>query len=181
MTCSSIPDLSNATPLAFNTEKPSAVDLTIDETSHCLLVDGGQKSLYHVVGLPTESSSYNQREESVPTGNSIFAPELLILDEKGNLLRQIPHKDFIYRGDELTVLLRTHGKERYLVAASDPLVVGSEESRIMDSISAVPVMVATPGFVMAANRYSGAEGTQTLTYSHTGRLHVVASAIPTAK
>lgn len=175
--CTVAPDLTRALPLAFNPEKDLPVTVAIDAGSSCLEPKPGEKSLYGVVALPMVGQQIVISVASEPMGQSIFAPQLKLLDQKGAVLREIPRDDFMFRSGALTALIRAHEAERYLVVISDPKMVGQNISQVAGATSATPVTNGIVGFVA----YSGSESTTNLTYSHGGTVKVAAQALGTGK
>lgn len=171
--CTAAPDLGRALPLVFDADKDTPLDVQIGPGSACLERSPGEKSLYGVVSLPTAGEQLIVSVASEPLGQSIFAPQLLLLDGTGKLLREVSRDDFAFRGGALTALIRAHENERYLVILSDPKMVGQNVSRIA---GAVNVQTVSTGVVMF-NMYSGSESTSSLTYSHGGTVKVAARAL----
>jgi hypothetical protein len=60
-----------------------------------------------------------------PVGNGLFVSRLLLFDGLGDRLREVPSDGFVFRGDVLSVLIRSYRNERFLVVASAPQAVGS--------------------------------------------------------
>lgn len=174
--CTAAPDLGRALPLAFDADKDTPLDVQIGPGGACLERSPGEKSLYGVVSLPAAGEPLVISVASEPLGQSIFAPQLMLLDGKGKLLREVSRDDFTFRGGALTALIRAHENERYLVILSDPKKVGQNVSQIA---GAVNVQTMSTG-MMAFNVYSGSESTSHLTYSHGGTVKVAARAL-TAK
>lgn len=174
--CTSEPDLGRALPLAFDADKEKPLEVQIGPGGACLERSPGEKSLYGVVSLPAAGEQLIISVASEPLGQSIFAPQLLLLDGKGKLLREVSRDDFMFRGGALTALIRAHENERYLAILSDPKMVGQDVSQIA---GAVNVQTVSTGIV-TFNVYSGSESTSHLTYSHGGTVKVAARAL-TAK
>ena len=165
-----------ARAVVFDGEDPGAIDLVIDEGSTCLTGADGKKSLYQVVELPDVGAEYILSVESFQQGNSIFAPELQLLGSNGSVIRDVSHDDMMFRGTSLTALLRAKPGERYLLIRSDPQTVGLGESRVMDSIRQNGGYNAATGGTFYV--YTGATTTNTMTYSHGGKLKIIVRHMP---
>ncbi|WP_185680937.1 MalM family protein [Parvibaculum sedimenti] len=175
--CTAAPELTRALPLVFDPEKDLPVTVSLDAGSACLEQKPGERSLYGVVALPAAGQQLVISVASEPIGQSIFAPQLMLLDQKGAVLRRIPRDDFMFRGGALTALIRAHDAERYLVVISDPKMVGQNISQVAGATTATPVTNGIVGFVA----YTGSESTTNLTYSHGGTVKVVAQTLGAGK
>lgn len=167
--CASTPDTTRAEPLTLSSEKDAPVTVAIGQDSACLQ-SGDVKSLYGVVALPATGEEYVVSVASEPLGESIFAPRLLLLDDKGAVQREIRRDAFMFRGGALTALIRVRGSDRYLVIASDPDGVGKNVSRVQGATQANVVSNGMMGFVVN----TGSETKTNLTYSHGGSVKVMA-------
>lgn len=171
--CTPAPQLSRALPLSFSGEKELPLTLTIDQGSACAELKPGEKSLYAIVSLPAMGTDSVISVASEPMGASIFAPQVRMLDEKGNVVREIPRDDFMFRGGALTALVRAHAGERYLVVASDPKEVGHNETQVIGATQQQMMSTGTAMFMM----YTGSETKSDLAYSHGGTVKVVARSL----
>lgn len=173
--CSSTPDLARAREVAFDAKRDAdPVRVTIDQSSGCL-GDATGKSLYDVFGLPQPGQPVILTVKAVPSSTGIFSPRLILLDESGNLLREVDKNKFLFRAGALTALLRVRDDERYLVVASDDKAVGDGVSRVSGQQNA---NVMSNGFMTWAV-YSTSEETANLTYSYGGVVEVSAEPVPT--
>jgi hypothetical protein len=143
--------------------------VTLDGSGPCLQDGQGAKSLYAVFRLPAASTPYQITIASQPLGAGLFSPHLLLVDDQGKVLREIPRDSFLFHGDDLSVALRAHPGEAYLVAASDPQSVGQQVSQIAENTSTT-VMPAGPYAMVFISR--GSDATSTYTYAHNGTIKV---------
>ena len=175
--CSDGPSLARAQPLPFDAEgkkKPERV--TIDTGSPCIERDGA-KSLYRILALPAPGEPYMVTLRSLPGQNSIFAPQLALLDAEGAETRRIDRESLLFRGQALSAVLRIRDEERYLVIASDPQMVGQDIARLSGQTHQQMVSTGTVMFAV----YSGSESMARMTYSHGGTIDVSATPIQTAR
>ena len=114
---------------------------------------------------------------SAPLGDTLFSPRLMLLDEQGNVLREVPRDEFMFHGVALYAGLRAAPAERYLIVASDAASVGQQMSHILGESHLTPVPIGI-GAVAIIN--SGSEKQQVITYAHNGRVTVSAQPIPKA-
>jgi hypothetical protein len=135
---------------------------------------GGRRSAYAVFVLPSASEPYLASITSRPVGTALLSPRALILDERGETVRELKRDSFLSKGAALSASFRARPDERYLVVASDPGSVGTDVSQISGSISSTMV-AAGPVFTMV---HSGTETTQRYTYAHNGLVAVSAQPVP---
>lgn len=175
--CTAAPDLTRALPLPFDPNKDQTVTVAIDAGSACIEKKPGERSLYGVVALPASGQQLIISVASQPMGQSIFAPQLMLLDQKGAVVREIPRDDFMFRSGALTALVRAHEAERYLVIASDPKMVGQNLSQVAGATAGTPMSNGVITFMV----YTGSESATNLTYSYGGSVEVMARALSASK
>jgi hypothetical protein len=166
-------DLSTARALPLDPDKRVSADL--DATALCLQPTGAAKSAYVVFELPAAATPYLIDVTSVPIGQTLLSPRLMLLDGRGTLLREIPRDAFLFHGVSLYASLRWRPTERYLVVASDAASVGGQQSHIDGRSRAIPVPV---GIGAVAVIHSGSEEVDDVTYAHNGRVTVTARPVP---
>ncbi len=172
--CASAPDLVAARPVALgDPQHPGEVVPTIDEHAPC--VDGAAgKSLYASFQLPESSQPYIISVRSTPLGAGIFAPRLMLFDGQGSLKREVPRDAFVYRGDALSVLIRSRPDERFLVVASTPQTVGQSTACISEHAQTSTNCSTFASITVA----SGSDTERKLAYAHGGIIRVHAAVIP---
>lgn len=174
--CTAVPNLARAKEVPFDTERHAdPVRITIDGNSGCL-VHAGARSLYEVFALPRPGQPVVLTVKAVPSSTGIFSPRLMLLDEKGKLLREVDKDHFLFRAGALTALLRARPGERYLVTASDEANVGDEISQVSGQEKA---NYMSNGLV-SITYYTTSEQTANLTYSYGGTVEVSATPVPSA-
>ena len=173
--CVARPDLAGAQALALDAGKPIKLDL--DAGAACLEPRGGGRSAYVAFRLPRSEQPYLLTVTSAPLGDTLFSPRLMLLDEQGNVLREVPRDEFMAHGVALYAGLRAAPAERYLIVASDAPSVGQHMSHIIGESHVTPVPIGI-GAVAIIN--SGSEKQQVITYAHNGRVTVSAQPIPKA-
>lgn len=164
--CQSAPVLSGATSLVLKPKKEGEEnEIKFDmRDAPCVEIAGGEKAVYRLVALPEETSEYVISVESTPVGDGVFAPAVSLLDEQGKTLRSIPGDAFVFRGNSLSVLVRRHPGERYVLVVSDPDAVGKSMSRPVEGVQSSGYMV---GYAYVQTYY-GYDTTQNLTFALSG-------------
>jgi hypothetical protein len=174
-TCAAFPDFARAKDLVVATDKP--ITAKIDENTPCLVDGSGERSAYAVFGLPSSQEEYLVSVTSVPQGQTLLSPRVMMLDFMGGLLREVSNDSFTFRGTGLAIALRVRADERYLVVASDPESVGQEVSMIR---SATMTTVVTTGYAYVPIN-TGSESEISHTFAHNGSIIVAATPIPKVK
>jgi len=167
-------NLASATPLVFDPKNEKSVSLVLDGTSQCLEGADGARALYKLFALPTTGEPFILMVSASPWGNTLLAPRMALLDDKGAVKRSTTHADFTFRSHNLTALMRSHADETYLAVSSDTDVLGSSVSRITDSVQANTV-VAYPLFFQV---YTGSDSTTNYTLTPAGSFTVSLSPFP---
>ncbi len=170
--CVEAPELVGARELAIANNKP--VTVNVDADTPCLESSGGERSAYAVFGLPTSMEEYLVSVTSVPQGQTLLSPRVMILDDTGKIMREVPNDSFTFRGLGLAVALRMRTGERYLVVASDPKSIGQEVSRIS---SATMSTLAPVGYAYVPIN-TGSETEISHVYAHNGSITVAATPMP---
>lgn len=176
-TCQAKPDLGTATSLSYNSDEETSVTQSIDAATPCFVPFRGAKSLYRLFLLPVTDAGYVVSVASSPLGTGVFAPHVTLLDATGAPLREIAREKFIFRGNNLTALFRSHAGERYLLVASDPDSVGQSIERITESRTSN--MMAAGRAFLTVN--TGDDVTNNYVYAHNGQITVTISATDSAK
>lgn len=172
--CAASPDLISAAPVALSDPRhPDTVKLRIDATAPCLETPQG-KSLYGAFRLPDSTVPFMIAVRSVPLGEGLFVPRLLLLDGTGAVAREIGRDELEFRGDTLTALIRSHPGERYLVVASTPQSIGQSETRISERT--VTTQSSGGGITFAV--HTGVDAAHTYVDAHDGVIIVFAATIP---
>jgi hypothetical protein len=172
--CVERPDLGSAQELVLATNKP--ITIAVDTNTPCLEGSDGERSAYAVFGLPSSAEEYLVSVTSVPQGQTLLSPRVMMLDAMGQVLREVPNDIFTFRGRALAVGLRVRMGERYLVVASDPKSVGQEVSMIQSAT--MSTVVTTGYFYVPIN--SGSEAEVNYIYAHNGSITVAATPVPKA-
>src|SRR5260370_1163757 len=119
-------DLPGGQALALHAGKPIKLDR--EAGAACLEPGGGGRSAYVAFRLPRSEQPYLLPVTSAPLGDTLFSPRLMLLDEQGNVLREVPRDEFMAHGVALYAGLRAAPAERYLIVASDAPWVGQHIS-----------------------------------------------------
>lgn len=168
--CAIAPDLRSAHPVTVK----DAASVVFDDATPCLQPTGGVARLYAVFLLPESSAPLSIFVKSVPRGQGVVAPHVVVLGQDGKPTREISHDRFLSRGGSLQVGIRMQTGERYLLVASNPETVGQSSSEIVGSTQQTMVPVGT-GFVFVT---TGQETVRSLTRAHGGTIVVSAELVP---
>lgn len=172
--CSSAPALARAVPLAYDPSKDdNGTSTDITAASPCFR-DAAGASLYLAYHLPSSSASYVVRVDSVPEEETLLALRVLLYGANGTLEREFAGREIVFRGGDLSVIFRSHHRDRYLVVASDPAAIGRKVSHVQDATGAIPVAAYPYYFTL----HSGTDATVSRTLSENG--HITISLDPLA-
>ena len=98
----------------------------------------------------------------------------MLLDDSGRVTRDVKSGSFVFRGNELTTLLRNRAEERYLLVESDPAFVGKRFERTVEETQ---VYTGYTGF-STYQIHTGTDTSQQLIYTANGQVSVTLSALP---
>lgn len=177
--CARDPDITMPRALVLASNK--SVTVAVDEKMPCLADGTGDSSVYAVFSLPQAMEEFLVSVTSMPQGRTLFAPRVMMLDESGRAMREMPRDVFVFHGPALYLGLRVRQGERFLVVASDPKVVGQQVSHIQSATQSNTYGVATTGGAVFVNVNTGSEITSDYTYAHNGSITVAATPVPKAK
>lgn len=172
--CARSMDLAAAAPLSFDPKNEKTVATVLNASSQCVESADGARALYKLFALPKTSEPFILMVSASPWGNTLLAPRIALLDEKGSVKRSTTHADFTFRAHNLTALMRSHADETYLAVSSDTDVLGHSVSRITDSVQA-NMVAAYPVFFEV---YTGSDATTNYTLTPAGNLTVSLSPFP---
>ncbi len=173
--CATGPELVTAHPVPLDGGKETKVAVSTDADIACMQSADGTRSSYVAFSLPTSPGRYLVTVKSMPVGQTLFSPRILLLDGLGHPVRELSRDVFMFHGATLYAGVQATPDERYLVVASDPPTVGQQVSQLAGStqVNGYPV----PGggsFIM----HTGSEAIKTLILSHNGNLSVTAQPMP---
>ena len=166
--CRATPDLTGAIALSLKEKDADPVQETFDETTPCFSPAPGIGSLYRVFALPDVPDPLVVSIRSTPFGQGVFAPHVTVLDAKGAPLREISHQQFMFRGETLSVLFRSHPGDRYLLIASDPTALGHGISRIEERTQSYMAAAGNAYFSV----HTGSDATQHLVFTANGQVTI---------
>jgi hypothetical protein len=174
LSCAPSVSLEAPVALSFNPKKETVAALALDGSSKCLEEPSGAHSLYKLFALPEASDSYLIMVTATPWGDTILAPRLMFLDAEGAIKRVTAPSDFVFRGNNLSALLRSHPGETYMVVASDPQALGATVTRITDSTQSQMFGAGRAFFYV----HTGSDTTANLSLLPAGSGMIVISALP---
>lgn len=160
-------DLESATRLELDAPGHQE-SLRFGETSRCVAAGkGGAPVNYAVLRLPRYREAWMLTLESSIVGQSLFAPEVLTLDARGRVLRQLPFDRFSMRGDHLEASLfvgEENVEERFLLVRSAIQAVGQGGAQVVSGGFAIPILTGLVPIVYM----QGTERERKYTLSHNG-------------
>ena len=171
--CATGPELITAHPVPLDGGKETKVAVTTDIA--CMQAADGTRSSYVAFSLPTSPGRYLVTVKSVPMGQTLFTPRILLLDGLGKPVREVSHDVFMFHGDILYAGIQATPDERYLVVASDSSSIGQQVSQLAGSTQTNTYPVPGGGIFFMT---TGSEATKMLTLAHNGSLIVSAGPLP---
>jgi hypothetical protein len=163
--CAVQPELISAPLLVMN----EAARVVLDGSSACWQRPEEGKSAYTVFQLPQTAEPYIVTVTSEPLGQGLFLPQVIILNPLGVTLRTVQSDSFQFHNSALSVGIRIHRDEGYLIVASNPQAVGRMVSRITDATA------VSGGRIQI---HTGSETVDNYVYAHNGALVVTARPLP---
>lgn len=160
--------LESATPIWLNAQ--AALRERFDGSSRCISTDDGS-AIFASYKLPVFRQPYSIDIDSEIAGQTLFAPEVLMLDAAGKMTRRLEFDRFSVRGERVEGTVFMHPEnlaERYLVVRSAGFAVGRTGDRYVSGSVIVPLVnTVLPMLVMYGTEYS-----QRYTYSHSGVVYL---------
>ncbi len=138
-----------------------------DAGSPCLAETSGVAVTYAAYRLPAYTGNWRLRVESHLHGRSLFAPELVLLDENRRVVRHVPHERFVMRGKQLQATVFFHDEnagERYLLVRSATHAAGHGQVRVESSYFILPIFTGLIPFVYM----QGTEREREFVLAHSG-------------
>lgn len=169
--CAAQPDLSGSQALS---KEGASVTQVIDNSAPCLLLPDGSKSLYRVFSLPDTAAPGMVAVSSMPVGQGLFTPRVVLLDAGGTALRELPRDLFMFHGSALYAAARLHAGDHFLLVGSDPQTAGQTVSQIVGSTQTTSSTSGGVTFTI----HTGREATNVYTYAHSGSVTVTVKPIP---
>ena len=142
-----------------------------DAASRCLAESDGAAASYAVFRLPRFRESWTLEVDSQIDGRRLFAPEVLMLDAEGKLLRQLPYDRFTMRGDRTQAMVffsEENAAERYVLVRSATQAVGRDERRVVSGSFMVPILTGIMPFLYM----QGTESEGAYTLAHDGLVNL---------
>ncbi|MBA2587765.1 MAG: hypothetical protein H0U98_03975 [Alphaproteobacteria bacterium] len=175
--CANAMVMQGAVPLSFDPkEKDEKTTIAILDGRSCCIQDAdGSRRLYQLFALPEMKAPYILSIRTSPWADTILAPRGLLLAGDGTVMRSTSHADFIFRGEQLSALVRSHPGEAYLVVTSDTEVLGREVARITESVQVTAAVMPYGG---AFIWHSGLDTTHRMTLSPAGHIEVTVAPFP---
>lgn len=176
-------DLASAQPLPLEGTRdqgaftPPGVTVPLGADAACWKPINGEKRVYVLFKLPESPAPYIISVASSPVGTALFSPDVEMLDQDGNVVREVRRDSFAFHGTALYAGLRSHLGETYLLVASDPASVGQTVSQIAETTQATRMSTGGGG---GFTLHTGSETMHTLVFAHSGRLTVTAAPFPKA-
>lgn len=158
---------------------PRPLIQVFDASSPCLADPTGVAVTYAAYALPNARGPWQLRVESHLHGRSLFAPELVMLDKDQQVVRRIPHQNFVMRGKHLeaTIFFKDENlSERYLLVRSATGVAGHGQVRVESSYFILPIFTGLIPFVYM----QGTEREREFVLSHSGVVKLYAEQGPRA-
>ena len=176
MPCANAMVMGGAVPLLFDPKgKDEKITTAIPDHRSGCIQDAEGRRLYQVFALPDTNTPYILSVRTSPWADTILTPRALLLGGDGSVMRSTSHADFVFRGEQLSALLRSHPGEAYLVVTSDGEVLGKEVTRVIESVQ---VTAAPMPYGGAFIWHSGNDATHRMVLSVAGQVEVTVTPFP---
>lgn len=162
--CASSPDLASATSLV--PEKNSAIwtkGVLVSASSPCIL-HNGVRLPYAVFALPPAGQTKLIELGSVLSSVSIFAPDVVLLDEGGKVTRSFHPDSYLFRTGLYSVQFVPRAEERYALVTANPALVGRKHDTIVAGVNSTYIYTGYGGM----NWRSGSEAAMSRAFSYDG-------------
>jgi hypothetical protein len=145
----------------------------VDGDVRCMALSNGRSVSYAVYRLPRYREPWTLQIESRISEGALFAPEALLLDGDGVVLRDIPFDRFAMRGERLETTVffnQDNAAEQFLLVHSAGAVVGRDERHVVSGSFIVPLLAGALPFLYM----QGTESEGSFRYAHNGVVYLLA-------
>ena len=145
----------------------------VDGDVRCMAASDGSSVSYAVYRLPRYREPWTLQLESRISQGSLFAPEALLLDADGKVLRNVPFDRFAMRGERLETTVffdQDNAAEQYLLVHSAGAMVGRDERHVVSGSFIVPLIAGALPFLYM----QGTESEGSFRYAHNGVVYLLA-------
>lgn len=154
--------------------------ISFDAGSNCMLLSNGQPTLYSVIRLPEMAEPYLITVRSLPIGQGMIIPRLLLMTGDNQVLRSVEGESFAFHGASMMSKLRSHPGESYLVVAVDTRYVGQTVSQVHESFVASTSSSVVGKAVITSFHTDGGSNTVDYVFSYNGNVVVSVELMPEA-
>lgn len=152
--------------------------INFDAGSNCMLLGDGQPTLYSVIRLPEMAEPYLITVRSLPIGQGMIIPRLLMMTGDNQVLRSVEGESFTFHGASMMTKLRSHPGESYLVVAVDTRYVGQTVSQVHESFVASSSSSVVGKTVVTSFHTDGGSNTVDYVFSYNGNVAVSVELMP---
>lgn len=163
-------------PVIMGKEAPTSFGIG----SNCMLLGDGQPTLYSIYRLPDQAEPYLITVRSLPVGEGLIIPRVLLMADDNVVLRTVEGEGFTFHGASMMAKLRSHPGESYLVVAVDTRYVGQAVSQIAESFALNSSTSVVGKAVVTSFSSNGASNTLNFVFSYNGNIVVSAEPMPKA-
>jgi hypothetical protein len=178
VSCVAALDLQGGLAMPVMIGKDSAIGF--DAGSNCMLLSNGQPTFYSVIRLPEMPEPYLITVRSLPIGQGMIIPRLLLMAGDNRVLRTVEGESFTFHGASMMTKLRSHPGESYLVVAIDTRYVGQTVSQVQESFVASSSSSVIGKTVVTSFHTDGGSNTVDYVFSYNGTVVVSVEAMPKA-
>jgi hypothetical protein len=154
--------------------------ISFDAGSNCMLLGDGQPTLYSVIRLPEMAEPYLITVRSLPIGQGMIIPRLLLMADSNLVLRSVEGESFTFHGASMMTRLRSHPGESYLVVAVDTRYVGQAVSQVQERFVAFTSSSVVGKAIVSTYHSDGASNTVDYVFSYNGSVVVSVELMPKA-
>jgi hypothetical protein len=170
--CNAEWNLASAQPIVMDSPEGEQA-FRVDGDVRCMALSGGRSVSYAVYRLPRYRAPWTLQMESRISEGALFAPEALLLDGDGVVLRDIPFDRFAMRGERLETTIffnQDNASEQFLLVHSAGAVVGRDERHVVSGSFVVPLLAGALPFLYM----QGTESEGSFRYAHNGVVYLLA-------
>ena len=172
--CDATPVLADAVPILFDPKNGKPTDAWLGDPGRCVQTADAVGDFYASFALPRGGLAYTLQIGALPKDFRLLAPEVRLLNDRGEVTRSFTVEQFLFRGNQLSILVRPRPEETTLVVLSDHRIVGQSLSRIQEGITISNYSVVSQGGTHMFTAKYGYDWVTETTFSFAGDLRIMA-------
>lgn len=178
-TCDPAFVVADAVAIKFDPTSRAESDARLGTGGHCLRTEEAANDYYASFKLPRTDVRYTLSVGAVPEDASLLAPQVRLLNDRGEVTRSFGAEQFLFRGNRLTLLMQPRADETHLIVLSDHKFVGQKLSRIQERANTTTFTGVAPRAPIFFSMHVGADEVQETTFSFAGAVEIAATPVET--